>query len=211
MRRLSQEKVADAIGVSVSYLSRLETGDRNISGKLVKRLVSFFGCEPGDLFTPDEPNGIVATPIQNVTVIGQVEAGSWQEALEWDEARRYLIAVPMLRSTAKSVFGLEVHGVSMNLEYRPGDVVVCVPLMEYHDELQNGKHVVCQRTCANGLIEATIKEYQKDGNGNVWLWPRSTDPEHQQPIRLPRHSVSAEHSDNETQIIAIVVGSYTSR
>jgi transcriptional regulator with XRE-family HTH domain len=119
-RKLSQEAVADAVGISVSYLSRLETGDRNLSGKLVKEFIKFFSCDPGDLFAPNGSGELVARPVQSVTVKGQVEAGSWREALEWAEENWYPINVPRLRDTAKNAFALEVKGESMNLKYPPG-------------------------------------------------------------------------------------------
>ena len=43
--------------------------------------------------------------------------------------------------------------------------------------------VIVQRRNADGLFEATLKEYVVDEHGKKWLWPRSYDPEHQSPVQ----------------------------
>jgi len=210
-RKLSQERVAEEVGISVSYYSRLETGERNLSGKLVKKLSSFFQCDPGELFVPDSSTELVAHPVQNVKVLGHVLAGDWREAVEWDPASQYFITIPMTRSTARSAFALEVQGESMNREYKSGDILICVPVMEFRQELQNGVHVICEHFSSDGLVEATVKEFQRDADGTTWLWPRSFSPKHQQPIQIPWPQPDEHESDEIYRISAVVVGSFTLR
>lgn len=49
-RGLAQKVVADRVGISVPYLSQLETGQRNFSSRgLIERLAEALGCSPADL------------------------------------------------------------------------------------------------------------------------------------------------------------------
>jgi hypothetical protein len=52
------------------------------------------------------------------------------------------------------------------------------------------------------MVEATLKEYVVDEKGVAWLWPRSTHPEHQQPISYAGDGVE------EVVVVGIVVGAY---
>lgn len=104
-------------------------------------------------------------------------------------------------------FGLEVRGPSMNNLYPDGSVVVCVSLMELGTDPAPGDHVIVRRQSTEG-VEATIKEIQRDEAGAYWLWPRSSDPNFQQPWKLPH----GDHFGNEDlTIIALVIGSYIPR
>ena len=73
------------------------------------------------------------------------------------------------------------------------------------------------------MIEATVKEYVVDDDGQVWLWPRSSHPEYQQPFLLKERidrDMGSEANSTETdnryrevyaddfEIVALVIGSY---
>jgi transcriptional regulator with XRE-family HTH domain len=210
-RKLSQERVASEIGISVPYLSRLERGKREISGKLIKRFTEFYQCDTNELFTPDSPGAPSSRPYRNITVIGHVQAGDWREAVEWDDDSRYPISAPNTDKITQNSFGLEVRGASMNREYDEGDVLICVPIIEYHRDIESGDFVICEHTAADGLVEATVKEFQREVDGTVWLWPRSKDPAHQQPIQVPWPPNPLHITDETYRISAVVVGGYKSR
>lgn len=120
--------------------------------------------------------------LNRVSVIAHIAAGEWREAIEWDAGERYDVWTPELGFSGLRRQGFEVRGNSMNLIYPAGTVLVCVPVVGLNREIRNGERVIVQRVQSNGLYEATCKEYQKDDDGQVWLWPRSSDPLHQTPI-----------------------------
>jgi hypothetical protein len=93
----------------------------------------------------------------------------------------------------------------MNLEYRPGSVVVWVDVLDFR-EPRNGDHVIVYSVARDERIEATIKEYRLQ-NGHEWLWPRSDDPAHQTPID-PANPPEGIH---EVLIKGIVIGDYRQR
>ncbi len=51
-RRLTQEALADAIGLAVTYVGQLERGRRNPTLKVVERFAEVLGVDPLALLTP---------------------------------------------------------------------------------------------------------------------------------------------------------------
>lgn len=139
-----------------------------------------------------------------IQVVGAVQAGRWVEAVRWPYVDQYTIQSPVDdRYPGIPREGLEVRGPSMNLLYPEGTVVIVVSLIAIDRDPTPGQKVVVQRRRRDGTVEATVKEFQKDEAGKVWLWPRSNHPEHQQPIDLtPSGEIE------EIQITSLVVGSY---
>jgi len=167
----------------------------------------------------------VITDMNKINVVGKVQAGEWVEALEWPQSDWYAISGPADdRFGGASRFGLEVFGPSMNLFYAERDVIICVRFDDIGRTPQSGERVVVQRTNSQGAIEATVKEFVVDEQSSVWLWPRSTHPEYQQPYLLkPRQFGVASSESHETgephahvrealadefEIVALVIGSY---
>lgn len=83
-------------------------------------------------------------------VRGIVQAGQWSEAMEWDPADWQKISLPR-PSNHKSYFGLRVKGPSMNLIYPEDTILVCVPLHDYKNTLEERDHVIVQRWDADML------------------------------------------------------------
>lgn len=143
-------------------------------------------------------------PLESVTVIGAVEAGVWQAAIEWPEEDRYLIdVVPDPDLTAYTKLAFEVRGTSMNRRLPPGSAVVAVPFRELGREPREGD-VVIAIARRHDEREATVKILRFDDDGAPWLWPDSTDPRHQMPLRLqpPPDGV------DEITVDALVVASF---
>lgn len=161
----------------------------------------------------DGPGTVEATPSNtiNIHVRGAVQAGYFTEAAEWPRDDWENISLPR-PDGHKSYFGLRVKGPSMNLIYPEGTILVCVPMYDYHDMLENGDHVIVQRWDA-GMVEATVKELKRAEDGSTWLWPRSDHPEYQMPIALPANN--GDHSDymgtNDIRVVAVVVADYRVR
>jgi SOS-response transcriptional repressor LexA len=147
----------------------------------------------------------------HIQVRGAVQAGYFTEAMEWPIDDWENISLPR-PDGHKSYFGLRVKGPSMNRIYPEGTILVCVPMYDYHDMLENGDHVIVQRWDA-GMVEATVKEMQRTPEGETWLWPRSDHPEYQSPIALPANNGG--HSDymgsNDIRVVAVVVADYRVR
>jgi SOS-response transcriptional repressor LexA len=146
-------------------------------------------------------------PLQPITVIGAVQAGSWSEAAEWPPDDQFTtVAMIDQRFSKLKPIGLEVRGPSMNEIYPPGSIVICVNLIELERDPLPGEKVIVQRHRPDGLIEATVKELRQDATGQYWLWPRSNHPEFQQPWKLPKPD-EIDQSDT-IQITGLVIGSY---
>lgn len=198
---LTQAEFADRVGVKQSTISRWESGKETPEYGFRVELAKLAGM------TVEEFSGLVlpkVAKLQPVTILGHVEGGEWMEAAEWPPESQYSIHIrPDERFKEVKKFGLEVRGTSMNLLYPPGSTLICVRLAELGREPSNGARVIVYRTRQDGTIEATVKEYQKDSDGHVWLWPRSKDPKHQVPLSYP----TAAESGEEITIHAVVIAS----
>lgn len=75
-RGLSQEKLGERIGVSKSYVSKIETGERRYDQPFLEAAAVVLGCEPADLIVrdPTDPEGIWSiwdqlAPVERVQVV----------------------------------------------------------------------------------------------------------------------------------------------
>ena len=159
------QKLAVALGVPASYLT--------------------------DVAAQTPPTGIPASvPMARVYVRGAVQAGVWRDAIEWEPAEWYEITVPADgRFGNAERFGLVVRGTSMNRLYPEGTILICVRFSDLDRMPVSGQRVICLRRSSTGEYEATVKEYEVDERGRHVLWPRSTDPEFQQPIVLDEQHI----------------------
>lgn len=150
--------------------------------------------------------------LPRIDVIGEVQAGVWRTAASLYYDEQMTMAVPVEDKYADRAFGLRVRGNSMNEHYPEGAVLVCVKLPEFDDAIVAGDHVVIHRRSGNDTVEATVKEIERDADGGWWLWPRSTDPAHQQPIRIQSPDDWDHISQgDEISVFAVVIGSYVPR
>jgi phage repressor protein C with HTH and peptisase S24 domain len=152
----------------------------------------------GDMPEPPSPT--------SVWVVGTVEAGAFKEAVEWDRSRWYAVDVPVPERLRRKAKALEVVGYSMDLEYRPGAVLIWVDFLDYRPP-RNEDHVIVYSHNKGGQIEATVKELRVGDDGRRWLWPRSTKPEHQQPIDIDQMPDDID----SIEIKGIVIGDYRPR
>ena len=147
--------------------------------------------------------------LSTVRVLGEVRAGAWLEAIEWAPDQQFEIEVPYsdeYRGARR--YGVRVSGDSMNLEYPDGSIVICVHFEEINETPRPGDHVITHQVRTDGRTEATIKELVRDEQGRLWLWPRSSNPEHQTPIQLPPDGRLNGHS---IEIKGLVIGAYRPR
>lgn len=142
----------------------------------------------------------------SIWVSGYVEAGAFKEAAEWDRSRWYSVDVPVPDRFKRRAKALEIRGHSMDLEYTPGSVVIWVDFLDFRPP-RDGDHVIVYSFCRAGNVEATVKELRVDEEGRRWLWPKSTKPEHQQPVDID----SPDEEIESIEIKGIVIGDYRQR
>lgn len=138
-----------------------------------------------------------------VWVTGDVQAGLFREAVEWDKRDWFPIDVPVPSRFQGRAKALKIVGTSMNRTYPDGSVAIWVDMLDYRPP-RSGDNVVVYSYRRDGTVEATLKEYQVDEQGEKWLWPRSHDPAHQAPVntRSPPEEI------RDIEIKGIVIGSY---
>lgn len=155
---------------------------------------------------------VVETPFIELEIRGEVQAGMFRDAIELPVDEWEIVHVPRPPGRHTAHFGLKVRGTSMNLEYPEGTILVCVPILHYQADVRPGDHVIVQRRArADDGVEGTVKELRLDEQGRYWLWPKSSDPEHQTPYLWPQGQAEDCAGGDEIKVIAIVVADYRVR
>ena len=160
-----------------------------------------FGKGSAPRGSSSEPN--TPSPARMVPVVGVVRAGAWIEVVEDFQPEEWLpFADPQYDRT--EIYALTVEGRSMDKDYPDGSRIFVVPAA--HAGVREGDHVVVRRRRSTG-VETTLKEVVVEAGGEIALWPRSNDPQHQTPYRLGL----ARDADDGPEIIGVVVGKYEKR
>jgi DNA-binding XRE family transcriptional regulator len=201
------ETAADAArahGWPVTTYQAHENGSRGLKLDIARRYAKAFGSTAAYILTGSKAGHGAAQPVVNhvgqVNVVATVSAGTFRYDDTIDEG----IVVPaVLRADipASSQYAARIDGPSVNKRIPDGAFAICALYESYPGGAQHGQlvHVVRERA---GFYENTIKElrYTRDG---AELWPVSTDPKHQQPIKL------ASGDDGEiVRIQGVVIGIY---
>ena len=140
-------------------------------------------------------------------VAGTVAAGLWFSAdappqVESEPVPYVPCRYPDLEQTA-----YKVSGPSMNRRrIEDGDYVITVPYWQARVGVQDADIVVVQRHRDGDLVELTVKEIVVRLT-EIHLMPRSTDPQFQEPIVIPRDP-NADGYDS-VEIVGLVVGRYS--
>lgn len=162
---LSQQQLADRVGVSQSTIGNLEAGTRQSARKLpqiadalgVNALWLSEGRGPMALTTDAINVRPVEIGLRKIPLISSVQAGLMTEALEpfpAGSAFEYLLTdLPL----SEHAFALEIEGQSMEPEFKEGDRIIVDPALQP----QPGDFVVAK----NGREEATFKKYRPRGIG----------------------------------------------
>lgn len=145
-----------------------------------------------------------------IEVRGDVQAGVWRDAMEWPRADWYAITVPLDAAYAGlHRYGLLVKGDSMNKVFPDGSVVVVINLSDLGRMPHTGEIVVAvQRSKTTSDFEATVKAVQVRDNGEMILWPQSTNPDFTVPVRVPVAGNEHDAGMPDVFIQALVVASY---
>jgi len=191
------QKLAVALGVNPSYFLDVAAGNSELD---------------------PPPQKADALPVNTVFVKGTVQAGLWQEALEWPASDWRAINIPTdSRFAGAERFGLLVSGESMNRIYPDGSIAIAVRLDAIGRMPRSGERVVAiKRSNSGSGVEATIKRFEETADGRKILWPESYNPDFQVPIVLDdiASNISFDGHDADhactldLEIVAIIIGSY---
>lgn len=117
---LTIEELAERSGLSVSYVGRLENGERNLSVKNMNLFAHALNVSPPDLLPTTK-----AKPTNVVSVMGRIGAGA--EILPEEEQvppeGLYEIETPF--PLPDDAIAFEVNGESMWPRYDDGDIIIC--------------------------------------------------------------------------------------
>ncbi len=150
-----------------------------------------------------------ATEQALVPEVGEVAAGVWLEYNHHhNEPGERLGPFPVdPRYPAAAQFSVRVRGTSINRVVPDGGSLHCVALFESglsEQDLTNGQLVIVKRTrMQGGLFETTAKRLRK--NGSWELWPDSTDPNWQEPIKVEDLH---DNEDETVEVMAFVIGAH---
>lgn len=118
---LTIEQVAETTGLSVSYISRLESGARNLSVKNMNLLAHAIGVRPQELLVDGEEEQSANV----VRVMGRIGAGAeiFPDEEQIPPDGLYEIEAPF--PLPPEAIAFEVNGESMWPRYDSGDIVIC--------------------------------------------------------------------------------------
>jgi len=168
-RGISQEKLAELVGVTRSTVAKWEIGERSPKGDHLIKLSEVLGVPPSYFFEPEEPqkqefehlgtlDGFVELP-----VIGEVGAGDMIVPIP--EGETYLVPLAGKVKPKKDWFVLKVKGKSMEPYIHDGSVLVVEPARFGYAE--SGQIVVLCEEDGDWIHGCTVKKI-KD-LGDKWL------------------------------------------
>jgi len=205
-RKLSLEKLAAMVGLSISQVQRFETGEREPRKIDLENLAHVLECSVSDLMGAEPaPVAPVYESLLPIPVAGRTAAGVFREVVEFDDAEPEYVFEPEDEDFPKARrFALTVEGDSMNSADPPipdGSRVICVDFEQTGQPFLDGMIVVLQRTREGGhLREWSVKEVELHED-EVWFCPRSTNKKHK-PIKVPNNPQTVEW--NSMEVIGLV-------
>lgn len=220
---LSKSGLAKAIGKDRAQVTRIINGTRPVRLKELSAIVKYLGREiPPEILTEvgldvlaynagsielEVRSDATVSTLKLAPVRGEVAAGRWIEAEDIGQDDSAMTIPYAAHSFGANVeqFAYTVRGPSMNAARRPildGDQVICVPYWTARTRITNGDVVVVERTRGQ-LKERTCKEVVS-ARGGFDLWPRSTDPRHQEPLHVGSTGES-ERDDETVELVGLVV------
>ena len=146
----SQAELAERVGYhGKSTISKIESGQRDISQTMIKRFASVFGVSPTFLIYGEETERTVRVP-----VYGRIAAGIPMSAITDIEDYEEISAA---LAEQGDYLALKIHGDSMEPRIREGDVII----IRRQDDCESGDIVA---VLING-DEATCKRIKKTPEG----------------------------------------------
>lgn len=152
-KNLTQEELAEELGITQKQISRYENGDRNFKQELLFQLATYFNVSINDFFPPTTfDNGSTVDIEDNIKipVFGIIKAGipieSQSDIIDYVEIPRSWL------KGGKKFYGLKISGDSMETRYQENDIVIFEQTND--TERYNGKDVAVM---INGT-ESTFKK-----------------------------------------------------
>jgi len=191
----SGEKAAKRFNWNVNSYKAHESGRNGFGISDAKRYAHAFGVSTAWLQTGEgeEPkqqptrDGLASSSasIGMVRVTGKVAANSWLSVEDMDFSYEDIDYVPSVGGyPTEWQFGLVVEGNCLNKIAQNGDRLVCLNTIAAGVDLEPGDLAIIERKRFSGqMVMRTAKRVRQAANG-FELWPESTDPLHQEPIKL---------------------------
>ena len=164
-RGLTQEQLAERVGVHFTTIAKLERAERGLSMDMLAALSRALGVAPIEII--GEGTASKQAPMRMVPMIGNAPAGSWREAVDSP-----IGAVPV-PSAGENAFALTPEADSVDKLVGPDAVIVVDP---DDVELRDGKVYAV----LDGDGESTFKRFRTEP---LRLEPVSSNPDHQ-PLLL---------------------------
>lgn len=141
------------------------------------------GVENPTLTTVKERQG----RIDPIPVSGFVKAGIWQDVREGGPADMFVPTIGGYPVSFQKAF--IVDGESLNKIARPGDVLICLDLIQSGVWIEENDLVILElRKHGGEFVDRSAKRVKKTKAG-FELWPESDHPDHQEPIVLNNNEV----------------------
>lgn len=191
-QKLNALQAATNAGLGKSFVRDILRGKtRSPSAENLRKLADALGTTPEQLLSHDPANELsvrrIASKVEGIPVRGKVSAATWYTVDEFndltldDDSER----VPSVSGyPVEWQFGMIVDGNCLNKIAQDGDRLVCLDLISSQTDIQDGDLVIVERTRFNGQMRQRTAKRVKRTKAGFELWPESTDPAHQEPIRL---------------------------
>lgn len=225
---ISERKMLLNAGLDLSTVRRIRNRGQVPGSAILGKLEAGLGVASGYLFeaVADRTTSRIGVALDTINVRGEVQAGVWRTAVEWDRSDWFPVTIPVdPRYAGMNKIALLIRGDSMDRLYPDGTIVIAVRFWELSRYPVTGERVVTlRRKTETDDYEATIKEYERDRQGRHLLWPRSTNPDFQAPLILRELPISTPDSGSSEQgdeawyhpdagepdvlVTALIIGSY---
>ena len=167
-KRLSQEELAELVGVTRSTVAKWEIGNRVPKGDHLMKLSDVLGVPPSYFFEGEEKPKwdknaeYLNSKVIPIPIYGEAQAGSFGGHTTPTPEEYFPTPDLMIKGLPpERVFWIRVEGHSMEPVFKPGDLVLVADPSWY--EVREGDPVVA----LNGDGELTVKYYHHDTKNKV--------------------------------------------
>jgi len=179
-RQLSQAALGRILGIERQQVYRVLKGARRLTSDELLKIAKELNVELPASHQPKAPE------IRYIKVVGEVAAGVWHDVTYQDFAEFEIPYAYEPKWPPEAVKALIVRGESVNRKAQDGDKIAIL-MYEYAPRtFREGDYVVAERRRGD-LIECTVKLVKGSERTGWELWPDSTDPRYQEPLRLGEH------------------------
>ena len=167
-RNITQDELAEKLGITYQSVSRYETGERKTNNDLLYKISSILNISINDLFPPIDNAEFVDIGFGDsvrIPVLGYIKAGLPIEAQE--DIIDYIDIPRQWTKGGKEFYALKISGNSMTPKYQDGEIVIFEKTKDY--ERCNRQDCAVMINCT----ECTFKKFTYNEEG-VTLIPYNT-------------------------------------